>query len=142
MKLSTNFELEEFLQSQTAIRKGIKEQFTPSQDVIDNLKDVCVNILEPIRNWLKSPVKISSGYRCEKLNKSIGGAKNSQHTTGEAVDIDLGRSKNLELLNWIKGNLEFDQLLNEYPNEKGEPSWVHVSFTTKRKNRKQFLVIK
>lgn len=142
MKLSTNFELEEFLQSQTAIRKGIKEQFTPSQDVIDNLKDVCVNILEPIRNWLKSPVKISSGYRCEKLNKSIGGAKNSQHTTGEAVDIDLGRSKNLELLNWIKGNLEFDQLLNEYPNEKEEPSWVHVSFTTKRKNRKQFLVIK
>lgn len=142
MKLSTNFELEEFLQSQTAIRKGIKEQFTPSQDVIDNLKDFCVNILEPIRNWLKSPVKISSGYRCEKLNKSIGGAKNSQHTTGEAVDIDLGRSKNLELLNWIKSNLEFDQLLNEYPNEKGEPSWVHVSFTTKRKNRKQFLVIK
>ena len=142
MKLSENFSLEEFTASQTATRKNIKEQFNPSQDVINNLKDVCINVLEPIRKWFNVPIKISSGYRCERLNKAVGGAKNSQHLTGEAIDIDLGRKKNLELLNWIQKNLEFDQLLNEYPDKDGFPSWVHVSFTKKRKNRKQILVVK
>lgn len=142
MKLSENFSLEEFTASQTATRKGIKEQFTPSQDVINNLKDVCINVLEPIRDWFNVPIKISSGYRCERLNKAIGGAKNSQHLTGEAIDIDLGRKKNLELLNYVQNHLDFDQLINEYPDKDGFPSWVHVSFTKKRKNRKQILVVK
>lgn len=136
MKLSPNFTLAEMLASQTATRKGITEQFNPPAAVIANLKFVANNLLEPVRAKI-GPLKISSGYRSPLTNKSVGGAKNSQHLTGEAVDIDLGSiAANKQLFDFIrKSGLEFDQLINEY-----NFSWVHVSLK-REGNRKQVLVI-
>jgi zinc D-Ala-D-Ala carboxypeptidase len=140
MQLSKNFILEELVRSQTATRLGIKEQFTPPAEVVENLKMICENILEPVRVWNRAGFVPSSGYRCPKLNKVVKGKPSSQHLKGEAVDIDLGRDKNVLLLNWIKDNLKFDQLINEYPDEKGRPSWVHVSLK-KSQNRGQVITI-
>lgn len=136
MKLSPNFTLAEMLASQTATRKGITEQFNPPASVVANLKFVANNLLEPVRAKI-GPLKISSGYRSPLTNKAVGGAKNSQHLTGEAVDIDLGSiAANKQLFDFIrKSGLEFDQLINEY-----NFSWVHVSLK-REGNRKQVLAI-
>lgn len=129
MKLSPNFTLEEMLESQTARRKGIAEQFTPPPEVIANLKALCKNILQPLRDAIGGPIKISSGYRCPRLNKAIGGAKNSQHMAGEAADIQgLNGMTNKQLFNKIKQlGLPFDQMIWEFGNDQN-PAWVHVSF--------------
>ena len=142
MKLSENFTLQEFLKSATAIRHGFKEQFTPPKDVVDNLQTLCVMLLQPIRNLYGMPIRISSGYRCKRLNKAVKGKPNSQHLTGQAADIDFGNAEdNLLLFNQIKewqerGLIDFDQLIDEY---KG--SWVHISYN-KGNNRNQVLRIK
>jgi len=139
MKISNNLTLSELTTSQTAIRKKIDN--TPSSEVISNLKLVATKVFEPIREYLAQPIKISSGYRSPSLNKAIGGAKNSQHTTGEALDLQgLGTLKNSQIFNYIKNNLEFDQLIWEFGDNK-EPAWVHVSYK-KTGNRKQILYIK
>jgi zinc D-Ala-D-Ala carboxypeptidase len=138
--LSPHFSLFEMLASQTATRKGITEQFEPSADVIENLKFLCNNLLEKIRTLNgNKPIHINSGYRCPKLNTSIGGAKNSQHVFGQAADIDFGsKEANEAFFNLIKGsNTLFDQLINEY-----NYSWVHVSIRkNESENRKQVISI-
>ena len=140
MKLSKNFELKEFLASQTATRRGFTEQFNPPQQIIDNLQYLVTNLLQPIRDNF-GPLHISSGYRCPRLNSAIGGSSTSDHLLGFAADIDLGDAKNLELLNWIReSKLPFDQLINEFPNKLGQPDWVHISLRPKN-NRNQFLTI-
>lgn len=140
MNLSKHFKLNEFLESQTATRLNIQEQFNPNQEIITNLKLLCTNILEPLR--LKTgALFISSGYRCKELNKLIGGSENSQHLTGEAVDLKGLKVPNIVIFQQIqKLNLPFDQLIHEY-GTKLEPAWVHVSFTAKRKPRKQILYL-
>jgi zinc D-Ala-D-Ala carboxypeptidase len=138
MKLSPNFTLEEMLESQTARRKGIAEQFTPPPEVVTNLRALCKNILEPLREAVGGPIKISSGYRCPRLNKAIGGAKNSQHMVGEAADVQgLGGMTNKQLFNKIKQlGLPFDQMIWEFGNDQN-PAWVHVSFGPR--NRRQII---
>ncbi len=139
MKLSPNFSLEEMLESQTARRKGIAEQFTPPPEVVTNLKALCKNILQPLRDTLGGPIKISSGYRCPRLNKAIGGAKNSQHMAGEAADIQGIGMTNKQLFNKIKQlGLPFDQMIWEFGNDQN-PAWVHVSFGPR--NRRQIIKI-
>jgi zinc D-Ala-D-Ala carboxypeptidase len=137
-KLSAHFTLHELLASQTATRKGITEQFDPPPEIIDNLKHLAVNLLEKLRviNDNK-PLILSSGYRCPRLNKAIGGAKNSQHMLGMAADVDFGSEKdNKAFFTKIKNsNIEFDQLLNEF-----NFSWVHISLK-KEGNRRQVLNI-
>lgn len=87
-----------------------------------------------MREWYGKPIIVNSGYRCEALNKAIGGAKSSQHMLGEAADITVGsKEENEKLFNYIKDNLEFDQLINE-----SDFSWVHVSYREGRL-RKQVL---
>lgn len=125
MNVTENFTLKELTSSQTAKRNGYDEQFNPPLDIIDNLTVAAEAILEPIRAKFGA-FSISQGYRCERLNKAVNGAKNSEHMKGMAFDIDLG-SRNLELFNWIKENLTFTQLINEFP-ENGVPDWVHVSY--------------
>ena len=93
MKLSNSFSLSEMLKSNTANRKGIEEQYKPSKEVIDNLTRLCKKVLQPIRDSLEMPVRVTSGYRCKELNKAIGGSSKSQHVKGEAADIEL----------WIRG---------------------------------------
>lgn len=125
MSLSEHFTLEEMTFSQTAVRKGIDN--TPDAIVIRNLTNLCEYILEPIRKGLGKPIHISSGYRCEALNRAIGGAKTSQHIEGGAADISVQGMTTQELYDWIKhSGIIFDQLINEFPNSGS--GWVHISY--------------
>jgi len=139
MKLSDHFTLEEMTKSQTALRKKIDNTAPP--EVVENLKLLCENVLEKIRIHFGRPLMINSGYRGPKLNKAIGGAKNSQHMTGQAADIEIPGMSNKILFCWIRDNLEFDQLILEFHKE-GVPDsgWVHVSWNSQG-NRKQILTI-
>jgi zinc D-Ala-D-Ala carboxypeptidase len=139
MKLTQHFSLEEMTKSQTASRKGIDNTAPP--EVVENLKLLCENVLEYVRVRFGKPITVNSGYRGPKLNKAIGGAKNSQHMTGQAADIEIAGIDNKVLFNWIKDNMEFDQLILEYYKE-GIPDsgWVHVSWNSSG-NRKQVLTI-
>jgi hypothetical protein len=140
MKISNHLTLAELITSQTATRKRIDN--TPSPQVIANLKLVAEKVFEPLREGLGKPIRISSGYRSPALNKAVGSRnKNSQHITGEALDLQgVGGLKNSEIFNYIKDNLDYSQLIAEFP-IKGEPAWVHVSYT-KNNNKKEILVAK
>jgi hypothetical protein len=132
IKLTKNFSLNELLESQTARRLGIAEQFNPSQEVIKNLKALCENILQPLRDNLRIAIAVNSGYRCSTLNKKIGGSLTSQHMTGHAADIEcypIGNEKLLKKIVELK--LPFDQIINEF-----NYAWVHVSYDPKRNRRK------
>lgn len=140
MKLSKNFDLSEFVNSQTATRKGIAEQFTPPDDVVNNLEILCTELLQPLRDLLPGGIiRISSGYRCERLNESVGGKSTSQHLTGMAADVEYyenGIEKNHVIIDTVlKNNLVFDQMIDEY-----HLSWVHLSYN-KNGNRKQYFKI-
>lgn len=138
MKISNNFSLDELLQSQTATRKQIKEQFTPPQEVINNLKDLVVNVLQPIRNLLGCAIRVSSGYRCLRLNKAIGGSTTSQHSKGQAGDIKNTCGSDIEIAKVVVNhNIEFDQMIIEF-GTLSHPQWIHISYN-KGKNRKQIL---
>jgi len=128
MKLSDNFSLHEFTKSQTATRHGIDN--TPSMTDILNLTSLCESVLQPVRNNFQKPMIISSGFRCKELNTKIGGSATSQHVIGQAADIEVLGVTNLELSDWIHHNLNYDQLILEFYNEKEGPhsGWVHVSF--------------
>ena len=137
MKLSANFQLSELVKSQTAERKGIPNNPSPAH--IDNLKALCVNVLQPIRSHFEAPVMISSGYRSPELCIAIGSKITSQHATGNAADLEVPGVDNKELATWIKENLEYDQLILEFYRD-GEPDsgWVHVSWSSE-KNRSNSL---
>ena len=136
MKLSKHFSLEELCKSQTATRLGI-DNLAKDENVITNLKIICENILEPIRENYGIPFSPNSAYRSPKLNNAVGSSHKSQHLKGQAVDIEIPSIDNYQLAQWIRNYLDFDQLILEFYN--GEPSsgWVHVSFA--EENRKQLL---
>ncbi len=139
MNLTKNFPLIDFLESQTARRHEIKEQFNPPKQVIENLRLLSINILQPLRDHVKSPIIISSGWRSDKVNQLVGGARNSQHRFGLAADIKGTKVSNAWLFKVIQDlNLPYDQLIWEFGN-KQEPAWVHVSWSLKP--RKQILYI-
>ena len=126
------FTIEEMTKSSTAKANGIDN--TPSEEGVLKLQKLIEAVLDPLREWYGKPIKVNSGYRCEALNKAIGGAKSSQHMLGEAADITVGsKEENKKLFDYIKDNLEFDQLINE-----SDFSWVHVSYREGRL-RKQVL---
>jgi zinc D-Ala-D-Ala carboxypeptidase len=140
MKLTEHFTLEEMTKSQTGARKGIINN--PGQAEIGNLKALCENVLEKVRAHFGKPITVNSGYRCPKLNRAIGGAKNSQHITGQAADIEIAGVDNQVLFQWIRDNLEFDQLISEYIKpDIANSGWVHVSWNPAG-NRKNVLIIK
>ena len=124
MKLSNNFSLKELTASQTAERKGISNN--PSEDHMNNLKELCDNVLQKIRDHYNKVVSVSSGYRSPELCVSIGSSVNSQHAKGQAADFEIFGLSNADLCKWISENLEFDQLILEYHNI-GEPNsgWIH-----------------
>lgn len=138
LALSPHFLLHELLASQTATRNQVLEQFEPGVEVLENLKNLCNSLLEPLRVLNDNhPLHINSGYRCPRLNQMVNGAKNSQHVLGQAADIDLG-SKNANQLFFEKvknSGIVFDQLINEF-----DYSWVHVSLK-KEGNRQMVLNI-
>lgn len=133
--ISKNISLREATYSPTAIRLGINN--VPNDEQLKRMKLVAERCFEPIRTWYGKPIKINSFFRSEKLNTAIGGSDSSQHCIGEAIDIDADKD-NLKLFNWILQNLDFDQLIYEFGNEK-EPDWIHISYTEQRANRNQVL---
>lgn len=137
MKLTRHFYLEEFTKSQTATRLGINN--TPPPQVVENLRLLCENVLEPVRTSWRKPVVISSGYRSPSVNSAIGGSKTSQHCFGMAADFEIMGVDNCDLARWVSENLEFDQLILEFHNHDEGPNsgWVHVSFA--ENNRHQVL---
>lgn len=139
MKLSQHFSLSEMTKSQTGERKNIDN--TPGEKEIDALRALCVNVLEKIRTHYGKPVTINSGFRCKKLNTAIGGSKTSQHTLGQAADIEIVGVSNLDLAKWVSNNMEFDQLILEFHNVNiPDSGWVHVSWNASG-NRMQVLTI-
>ncbi len=138
MKISAHLSLKEVIKSNTATRHGIDN--TPTDEHLANLKAVAENVFEPLREWHGKPIGISSGYRSKALNTAIKGSKTSQHCFGQALDIDADMFNNgitnADIFNWIKDNLEWDQMIWEFGTD-DEPNWVHVSFVTDRPNRKK-----
>lgn len=136
IKFSQFFTLEEFIHSDTAEQLGIDN--TPTQEVIINLTRLHDNVMKKIRTCLQAPVYISSGYRCKKLNKEVGGSSSSQHTKGMACDFTVKGQSCEAVFNWIKRNCVFDQLILE---EANGAKWVHVSYNIDN-NRRQCLKYK
>ena len=135
--ISKNFSLEELLASSTAKARGIKN--VPTNAEVVALCALVFNVLQPLRDAMQEPIKIGSGYRCPALNKAVGGVWNSQHMKGEAVDlcIDGDKQKGRRWMEWIIEHCDFDQIIWEH-NSKGS-YWVHVSFRTDGKNRRQVI---
>jgi zinc D-Ala-D-Ala carboxypeptidase len=133
-QLTPHFTLEEMLKSQTARNLGFTEQYNPSDYVKKNLLYLAENVLEKIRQKF-GPVTVTSGYRCGKLNNRKGGGKNSFHLIGAAADIDfIDREKNREVFNFIRKELPFTELINEF-----DYDWIHVAIV---KGRDQEKVVK
>lgn len=126
------FTIKELCKSSTATQKGIDN--TPNSEIVINLEQLVDNVLDPLREKYGSPIKVNSGYRCEKLNKAVGGSPTSQHRYGLAADITTGSklgNKKLFILAQ-QMNLPFDQLIDEKTY-----SWIHISFS--KNPRKQVL---
>lgn len=131
MWISPHFKLEEFTRSTTADR--LKIDNTPPLPVVANLQQLCLLVLEPARNDLQQCINITSGYRCQELNKAVGGVANSQHLTGHACDIHLPTKYYADrLFNIIKYQNMFDQLLYERSNT---AQWLHVSWAERPRHQ-------
>ena len=139
--ITPHFSLSELTYSRTARKMGIDN--TPTPLVIDHLIYMCVNLLEPIRKKIGTPVLVTSGYRCAELNKAIGGSSRSEHVYGSAVDIKcFGITDDLMFARLIEEipDLTFNQFILEYYHPKENNSWIHISCKTGG-NKKQKLVI-
>ena len=137
-KISTHITLREGIESYTAKRKGIEN--IPSDYELTNMVGVAENIFEPLRKWVGGPIKINSFFRSKELNKAIGGSSQSQHCEGRAIDIDdiYGYKTNAEMFEYIKCNLDFDQIIWEFGGN-DNPDWVHVSYVSPEENRRRCL---
>lgn len=133
--LSEHFKLWEFVTSQTATRHGINN--TPPEAVINRLRFLCEEILDPARQAV-GPLRISSGYRCPALNRAVGGSTTSAHMQGYAADVIPLAASKLEFAHWVRANCKFDQIILEY-GTRSNPSWIHVSGDPK--GRRQFFSI-
>lgn len=127
MRLSENFTIHELIKSETALRLGLDN--TPPETIIANLQILCVNVLQPIRDYFQTGVKVNSGYRSPEVNVAVGGSPTSDHCRGMAADIEIPGLANFELAAWIRENLNFTQLILEfYTIGIPDSGWVHVSY--------------
>lgn len=126
MRLSKHFTLAEFTKSGIALRNKIDN--TPNAEEIENMKRVAEEILEPVRREFGIPFSPSSGFRCQLVNSLAGSSDTSQHRTGNAVDFEIPGISNKVVADWIKANLQFDQLILEYHNvDEPNSGWIHIS---------------
>jgi hypothetical protein len=133
MKLSQHVSVAEFEHSNTAVARRLDNRMNSEQK--ENAVALCKTIFEPLRALRNKPINITSGFRGVALNKAIGGASSSQHCKGQAMDIKIDK----EQFNFIKDNLNFDQLIWEFGTDE-HPQWVHVSYDkNKAKQRGQVL---
>ena len=138
-RISKHISYKEAIKSNTALRLNIDN--TPDEWATENLKKVAEHIFQPMREHFGRPIFVSSGYRSPELNVAIGGSKRSQHVEGRALDLDgdvFGHVSNSSIFNYIRENLQFDQLIWEFGDE-DNPDWVHVSFVYDGVNRKRCL---
>ena len=136
--ISEHISYKEGTNSITAIRRGIDN--VPNDEQLDNMELIAEKVFEPLRKYVGGPIKINSFFRSVKLNKAIGGSNKSQHCKGQAIDIDdtFGVVANSDMYNYIKNNLDFDQMIWEFGDDE-EPNWVHVSYVSKEDNRNRCL---
>ena len=124
-----------------AERRGINNSPRTKEEekrVIENLKALCMEVLQPLRDFLGKPVVISSGYRCAELNKAVGGVRNSQHMKGEAADIHVENTEHLlKIMHFIMDETDFDQVIWE--RNRAGTQWVHVSYKREGVNRHQVM---
>ena len=141
MRLTRNFTYEELCNSNVAERRGINNRPRTKEEekrVIENLKALCMEVLQPLRDFLGKPVVISSGYRCAELNKAVGGVRNSQHMKGEAADIHVEITEHLlKIMHFIMDETDFDQVIWE--RNRAGTQWVHVSYKREGVNRHQVM---
>ena len=136
--LSKHISMREAVYSITAKRLGLNND--PSDEHLESMSKVANKVFEPLREFVNGPIKINSFYRGPELNKAIGGSSKSQHCKGQAIDIDdtFGHATNAEMYEFIKENLDFDQMIWEFGTIEN-PNWVHVSYVSPEENRKRCL---
>jgi len=135
--ISKHISWAEATHSATAKKKEIANE--PGQQEIVAMKKLAKEIFEPLREWAGEPIRVNSFYRSAELCEAIGSKPTSQHTKGQAIDIDaLGEKTNADLFNYIKDNLNFDQLIWEFGDDEN-PDWVHVSYVSPNGNRNRIL---
>ena len=136
--ISKHISYKEGVYSNTAIRRDIDN--TPDDNKLHFMEIIAEEVFEPLREYVGGPIKINSFYRSPELNTAIGGSKTSQHCKGQAMDIDdtFGKMTNAEMYHWIKENLDFDQMIWEFGDDKN-PNWVHISYVSADKNRNRCL---
>lgn len=140
--ISLHISYNEAIKSETSKRLGLDN--TPDDNQLANMKLLANKVFEPLREYIREPIRISSFFRSQNVNRSVGGSVTSQHTTGEAMDIGaFTRSSytNADLFYHIANKLEFDQLIWEFGTA-FNPDWVHVSYSAEGKNRKKILKAK
>jgi len=138
-RISNHISYEEAIRSNTARRLGLRNY--PSSQALENMKRLAKEIFEPLRVANSNrPIRINSFYRSVKLNKAIGGSSRSQHCKGQAIDLDdtYGGMTNAQMFRWINDNLDYDQMIWEFGNNKN-PDWVHVSYVSPQLNRNRKL---
>jgi hypothetical protein len=137
MNLTKNFTLAEMTKSETALRHGLENN--PGEQELAAMKLLAEKVLQPVRDHFKKGVKVNSAYRHPDVNQRVGGSRNSDHTRGQAADIEIPGVANAELAEWIRDNLEFRQLILEfYTPGIPDSGWVHVSYVAED-NKKEVL---
>lgn len=141
MNLSANFTLKELTKSDTATRLGLDN--TPDEATIENLKLLCQEVLQPIRDHFGKSVTVNSGYRSPESNAAVGGSKTSDHCLGRAADIEIEGISNPDLAHWIMDNLDYTQLILEFYTQ-GQPNsgWVHVSYDPSNLKMQELTAVK
>jgi hypothetical protein len=127
MNLTANFSLHELSKSETALRMGLDN--TPDDEATENLRALCENVLQKVRDHYGKGVKVNSAYRSPESNAAVGGSKTSDHCKGMAADIEIPGVANADLAQWIMDNLDYTQLILEfYTPGIPDSGWVHVSY--------------
>lgn len=134
-----HFNLSEFFRSSTAAKNGIKNEpsFDEKATIVRNINLLVDNVLDPIRDKLCTPVIITSGYRCPKVNKLVGGANNSQHMSGCAADFHVKgftRSMMYNVFFGIYYTIDFDQIIY-YRNK----NIIHISYVENGNRHEAFI---
>lgn len=133
VKLTNNFYLKEFVISQVAVRHGYRNE--PNEKQIENLRLLCVNVLQPLREIINVPIFINSGFRSFDVNAAVGGRFNSQHLEGKAADLVVPSMNLADVFNIVLERISFDQLIYEFG------KWIHVSWNGEL-NRKEVMISK
>ena len=136
--ISNHISYKEGTYSNTAIRRGIDN--IPDEEQLANMHLIATEVFEPLRLYVGGPIKINSFFRSPDLNTAIGGSSKSQHCKGQAIDLDdtFGFKTNAEMFEWIRENLDFDQMIWEFGDDEN-PDWIHISYVGKISNRNRCL---